>query len=243
MAHHRDLFVPRNSILAAVGDFDVAAMESELRARFECWTDRAPRFAAAAEPVLGTAREIHIEEDRDQLHIHMGHLGIRRADPDWYALLVGDFILGSGPGMTDRLSKKLRDEMGLAYTVYARIARGADVEPGTFSAYIGTAPATRTQALDGMRAEIARFVAGPVEPVEIEEARRYLVGGFVFGFETVDQTADQILQMQRLGLGFEHPAEFVRRIEAVTADEVEAAVRRHIHPDRLVTVTVGRAQT
>jgi zinc protease len=240
-AHHRDLFVPRNAIFAAVGDFDPAAMEGEIRARFESWEDRAPRFAAAAAPVLGTANEIHIEEDRDQLHVHMGHLGVRRADPDWYALLVADFILGSGPGMTDRLSRKLRDEMGLAYTVYARIARGADVEPGMFSAYIGTAPATRTQAVDGMRAEIARFVEGPVEAVEIEEARRYLVGGFVFGFETVDQTADQIVQMQRLGLGFEHPAEFVRRIEAVTADDVHAAVRRRIHPDRLVTVTVGRA--
>jgi zinc protease len=181
-----------------------------------------------------------VEEDRDQLHIYFGHLGVRRADPDWYSLLVGDFILGSGPGFTDRLSKKVRDQMGLAYTVYARIARGADIEPGTFSAYVGTAPATRTQAIDAMRAEIARFVAGPIEEHEVEDARRYLLGGFVFGFETADQTADQIVQMQRLGLGFEHPAEFVRRIEAVTVDDVQAAARRHIFPDRMITVTVGR---
>jgi zinc protease len=239
-AHHRDLFVPRNAIFAVVGDLDAAAMEAEIRKRFDGWADRAPRFPAAPEPALGAAREVHVEEDRDQLHVHMGHLGIRRRDPDWYSLLVADFILGSGPGMTDRLSRKLRDEMGLAYTVYARIARGADVEPGLFSAYIGTSPATRTQAVDGMRAEIERFVAGPVEPVEVDEARRYLVGGFVFGFETVDQTADQIVQMERLGLGFDHPAEFVRRVEAVAADDVQEAARRHIHPDRLVTVTVGR---
>jgi zinc protease len=239
--HHGDLFVPRNAILAAVGDFDPAAMEDEIRRRFEGWADRAPRFAPAAAPLLGAAREIHVEEDRDQLHVHMGHLGVRRADPDWYALLVGDFVLGSGPGMTDRLSRKLRDEMGLAYTVYARIARGADIEPGTFSAYIGTAPAQRARAIEGMRAEIERFVAGPVLASEVEDARRYLVGGYVFGFETADLTADQIVQMERLQLGFEHPAEFVRRVEAVTADDVLAAVRRHIHPDRLVTVTVGRA--
>jgi zinc protease len=242
VAHHRDLFVPRNAIVAAVGDFDVDAMEAELRRRFEGWTDGAPRFAPPPEPSLGGAREIHVEEDRDQLHIYFGHLGVRRSDPDWYALLVGDFVLGSGPGMTDRLSRKLRDEMGLAYTVWARVARGADVDPGTFAAYIGTAPASRQQAIDAMRAEIERFVAGPVLEDEVEDARRYLVGGFVFGFETADQVAEQIVQMERLSLGFDHPAEFVRRVEAVTVAEVEAAARRHIHPDRLVTVTVGRGE-
>ena len=241
-AHHRDLFVPRNAIVSAVGDFDAGAMEDELRRRFEGWTDRAPLFAPPAEPSLGGALDVHIEEDRDQLHIYLGHLGVRRADPDWYALLVGDFVLGSGPGMTDRMSRKLRDEMGLAYTVWARIARGADVDPGTFAAYMGTAPATRKQAIEGMRAEIASYVAGPVLAQEVEDAKRYLVGGFVFGFETSDQVAEQIVQMERLGLGFDHPAEFVRRVEAVTVAEVEAAARRHIHPDRLVTVTVGRAE-
>ena len=70
-------------------------------------------------------------------------------------------ILGSGPGFTDRLSKRLRDQMGLAYTVWARMARSADLEPGTFAAYIGTSPATRNQAIDGMRAEIARFGGAP----------------------------------------------------------------------------------
>jgi zinc protease len=241
VAHHRDLFVPRNAILSAVGDFDADAMEAALRARFEGWSDTPPRFVAASEPVLGDAREIHIEEDRDQLHAYLGHLGVRRSHPDWYALLVGDFVLGSGPGFTDRMSRKVRDQMGLAYTVWARIARSADLEPGTFTAYVGTAPATRRQALDAMRAEIERFVAGPIEEGEIDDARRYLLGGFVFGFETTDQVAEQIVQMERMGFGFDHPAEFVRRIEAVTVDDVQAAVRRSLFPDRLTTVTIGRA--
>ena len=70
-------------------------------------------------------------------HPH-GHLGIRRLDPDFYALLMADLVLGSGPGFTDRLSQRLRDQMGLAYTVFARIARSADLEPGTIlAAYRG----------------------------------------------------------------------------------------------------------
>ena len=240
-AHHRDLFVPRNAIVSLVGDFDPARMEDEIVRRFETWQDRDPRRATSPDPVLGTAREVEVVEDRDQLHLYMGHLGIRRSDPDYYPLLLSDFVLGTGPGMTDRLSRRLRDEMGLAYTVWARIARGSDLEPGTFTAYIGTSPASRGQAIDAMRAEIARFVEGPIEPAELEGARRYLLGSFVFGFETSDQTAEQIVQMERLGLGFDHPAEFVRRVEAVTVEQVEAAVRRHVFPDRLVTVAVGRS--
>jgi len=238
--HHRALFVPRNAMIVAVGDFDVAAMTDELSARFGGWRDEPPRFAPPAAAALGAARAVHVEEDREQFHVYLGHLGVRRRDPDWYSLLLGDFVLGTGPGFTDRLSKKVRDEMGLAYTVYARIARGSDLEPGMFCAYVGTSPATHAQALDAMRAEIARFVEGPIEKHEIDDARRYLLGGYVFGFETVDQTAEQIVQMRRLGLGFDHPAEFVRRIEAVAVADVEAAVRRHVFPDRMITVTVGR---
>ena len=112
--------------------------------------------------------------------------------------------------------------------------------PGTFTAYIGTAPATWRQAQAAMRDEIERFVAGPIEPGELEDARRFLLGSFVFGFETAEHTCEQIVQMDRLALGFDHPAEFVRRVEAVTVDEVQAAVRRHVFPERLVSVAVGR---
>ena len=93
-----------------------------------------------------------------------------------------------------------------------------------------------------MRREIEAFVAGPIEEREVEDARRYLLGGFAFGFETAGLTAEQVVQMERLGLGFDYPARFVERIGAVTLTDVQEAVRRHIHPDRLTTVAVGRVE-
>ncbi len=241
LAHHRALFVPRNTIVAAVGDFDEGEMERELTARFGDWEDRAPIIPKLPEPRLADEpREMHIDQDRDQLHIYFGHLGIRRANPDYHALLLADHVLGSGPGFTDRLSKRLRDEMGLAYTVWARIARGSDLEPGTFTAYIGTSPAQRAQATAAMRAEIERFVAGPLTAQELDDARRYLLGSYVFGFETTDVTAEQLIQMERLSLGFDYPATFVREIQALTVDQVQSAVGRHLFPDRLIAVSIGR---
>lgn len=239
--HHGTHFVPGGTIIGAVGDLPVADMEALLVERFGSWTGPAPRAPSPpAIPFPVQGREVRVEEDREQLHLFLGHLGIRRSDPDYHALLVADLVLGSGPGFTDRLSKRLRDEMGLAYTVHARIARGADVEPGTFTAYIGTSPKTREAALAGMRAEIARFVADGPTDAEVDDARSYLLGSYVFGFETTDVSAEHVVQLERLGLGFDYPAKFARAIAAVTADDVREAVRRHVHPERLVTVMVGR---
>jgi zinc protease len=241
MAHHAAFFVPRNTILSCVGDLPLDEMEAALVAAFGSWEDRAPPLSPVPTPDFPlTGRDIAITEDRDQLHILMGHLGIRRTHPDFHALLVGDLVLGSGAGFTDRLSKKLRDEMGLAYSVSARIARSADIEPGTFSAYIGTSPQTKDIARDGMMAEIRRFVDGGPTEAEVTDAKNYLLGSYVFGFETGDGTAENLLQMERLGLGFDEPANFARAVSAVTAQDVAAAVKRHIFPDRLITVMVGR---
>ena len=68
----------------------------------------------------------------------MGHVGIRRDNPDYYKLLVMDYVLGTGPGFTDRLSARLRDREGLAYTVHGEHHWSADLEPGVFTCYIGT---------------------------------------------------------------------------------------------------------
>ena len=247
VAPHHAWFVPRTSIVAAVGDLPVDEMEALLTSRFGAWPDRAPPSVAVppAPPVASREadpRTVRVEQDREQLHIYMGHLGILRNDPDYLPLLVADLILGSGPGFTDRLSKKLRDEMGLAYTVWARIARGSDVEPGAFLAYIGTSPKTRDAALDGMRAEIRRFIDDGVLEHEVADAKNYLLGSYVFGFETTDVTAEHLVQLERLGLGFDYPAEFARRIAALTPRDVEEAARRHIFPDRLTTVLVGRTE-
>ena len=243
VAHHRGLCVPTNSILAIVGDVDEAEALDLVAERFGAWGGSETPKPALPEPVLGEPRTIHMEQDRDQLHVYLGHVGIRRDDADYYPLMVADYVLGAGPGFTDRLSRTLRDEQGLAYTVYAHLARSADIEPGLFAAYIGTSPDARERAVAGLRHEITRLASGqdPVTPQELDDARSYILGSFVFGFETNPGTAEQLVQLERLGLGLDYPDRFVESVTAVTPDAMQAALARHLHPDRLVCVTVGRA--
>ena len=77
---------------------------------------------------------------------------------------TADHVLGGGPGFTDRLSRTLRDEQGLAYTVYAHLARSADREPGMCTAYMGTSPDTRERAIAGLREQISRLASTAPEP-------------------------------------------------------------------------------
>jgi zinc protease len=242
VAHHRGLFVPSNAILAIVGDVETQVALDLVAERFGAWPGQETPAPELPELTVGAERVMHLEQDRDQLHVYLGHLGIRRDDPDYYPLLVADYVLGGGPGFTDRLSRTLRDEQGLAYSVYAHLARSADLEPGMFTAYIGTSPDARERAIAGLRHEIQRLASGdsPVTDGELDDARSYILGSFVFGFETNTGTAEQLVQLERLGLGLDYPDEFVASISAVTTDQIREALARHLQPDRLVCVTVGR---
>jgi zinc protease len=180
-----------------------------------------------------------IEKDIDQVQIFLGHRGIRRSNPDYYALLVMDYVLGMGPGFTDRLSRTLRDRDGLAYTVYATISHSADREPGRFLAYIATSPDQGPRAIDAIRAEIARIREELVSPEELADAKAYLTGSFVFDYETAEQIAERLIDLHRLSLPFDYPARFADRVNAVTREDIRRVAAEHLHPERSALVIVG----
>src|SRR5256885_8067496 len=112
--------------------------------------------------------------DAAQLHFYMGHVGIRRDNPDYYKLLVMDYVLGTGPGFTDRLSARLRDRQGLAYTVSANISSSSTEEPGVFACYIGTPPQNFDLVKKEFLEELNRIRDERAKDEEVEDAMTYL---------------------------------------------------------------------
>ena len=78
-----------------------------------------------------------------------------------------------------------------------------------------------------------------MSPEELDDAKAYLTGSFVFDYETAEQVARRLVHLHRQGLGFDYPARFAERVNAVTAEEVLRVARKHLHPDALTIVTVG----
>jgi zinc protease len=238
-AHVRRHWVASRAVIAVCGDLDPAAVHRFLERRLADWkTGRTLELGAPPERTPGNRTAAYLA-DRQQVHLYLGHLGIRRSDPDYVPLLVMDHVLGTGPGFTDRISRRLRDEEGLAYTVHANIHGSAGVHPGTFLAYIGTGPDKAGQALRGFIEEIRRIRSEPVLEEELDLAKSYLTGSVLLGHERAARRVGAMVYAQRLGLPFEHLSHLPAAIAEVSVADVRRVARRHLVPEDLVLSGAG----
>jgi zinc protease len=173
----------------------------------------------------------------------MGHLGITRSNPDYDAMVILDHILGSGPGFSDRLSRILRDELGLAYSVGGGMTDSADLVPGYLRVYVGTGPSEADFAVKAVMGQIEAMHRGEFSDDEVARARDYLAGSWVFDYQTVGQRAERLLELERWGLPLEDPLLWPDRIARVSPRAVRAASRRQIDPGAIARVEYGPLRT
>jgi zinc protease len=238
--YYTTYFAPNNTVLAIVGDVAPADVLDQVQQYFGAWTRRdlplKPTFIISRPEGCVTK---HLDRDKEQSHLFLGHLGVTRTNPDFYALLTMDHILGTGPGFTDRISRKLRDEQGLAYTVYANITFSAEAEPGVFTAYIGTSPHNVARAIAGFLEEINAIRTERIGPEELELAQNYLTGSYVFNFETSTQLAHYLIYIERFRLGDDFLWQYPYLINSVTIDDIQRVARQYLDPENYYVAIVG----
>jgi zinc protease len=238
---YRRYYVPQNTMLAIAGDIDKNEVKGMVEATFGKWL-RAAEFGTPEVPWphrQNVPLERFVTASKEQVNVIIGHVGIERNNPDYYVLLVMDTILGSSPGFTSRIPRILRDEQGLAYSTFSNITSSAGLDPGRFIAYIGTAPENLDRAVSGLRGEIMRIVEGGVTAEELEAAKLYLTGSFVFHFQRNSQIAEFLLEAEIYGLGFDYLEKYPELIRAISVEEVTRVTRKYIDPQNLTTVVVG----
>jgi zinc protease len=237
-----DFFVPNNTILSIVGDFKITEILPVVERYFGAWATGVVALTSIPKPVRqAEKREKFVPMPVQQANIYLGHLGIERTNPDFYALQVLDTILGSGAGFTARIPQRLRDELGLAYTTYASITSTAGLDPGRFVAYIGTSPENTKQAVDGLLNEIRRIIAEPVTAGELQDAKDFLTGSFVFAFESSAQIARFLVQAKVYGLGFDYGETYPRLIRAVTTEDIARVAAKYLDTENYTLVVAGPA--
>jgi zinc protease len=240
-AFHAAAYGPDVTTLVVVGDFDPAELRAKVEKLTAGWKPAKRGPVAPPAPPAADKPSLTIVPDKSaaQTHVFVGHLGVKRSDPDFYTLLVMDNVLGTGPGFTDRLSATLRDRQGLAYTVTAQVAGSASDQPGAFTGYIGTFPDKFLWVKDGFLKEVARIRDEPATEAEVDAAKRYLLGSLAFRLATADDIAGQLLAAERYKLGYDFLDTYRAKVGAVTPALVQAAARRHLDPNRLAVVAVG----
>ncbi|QEL18178.1 M16 family metallopeptidase [Limnoglobus roseus] len=240
-AFHKAVFVPNRTTVVVVGDFDSAEMTAKVKKLTANWKKGDDAKPDVPAPPTREKQEQKVISDptASQTHVFIGHLGIKRNDPDYYKLLVMDNVLGTGPGFTDRLSATLRDRQGLAYTVRAMISDSAGEQVGTFTAYIGTFPDKFTWVRDGFLKEFLRIRDELATKTEVEDAKNYLLGSLAFRLTSNSQVAGELLAVERYGLGLDVLEKYRAAVEAVTPEDVLAVAKKHLHPNKLVIVACG----
>lgn len=238
-AHHRKNWVARRAVIAFCGDVDPQAVKRFLDKRLADWNPGRDLPPANTDFPTVAPRTAVFRAERQQVHVYLGHLGIRRADPDYPALVVMDHVLGTGPGFTNRISMRLRDELGLAYTVHAAIHSHAGVLPGPFTAYIGTSPENVGTAVKGFLREIRLIQTELVEPHELELVKNYLTGSFALGFERAGRRAQHLVANERNGLPPGHLRDLVERFAAVDREEIRRVARKHLFPAKPCLAAAG----
>ncbi|MFO1321217.1 MAG: pitrilysin family protein [Burkholderiales bacterium] len=227
------------AVVAVMGD--VSHDQADAIARR--MTDGLPRADGRAKPLpsvasLEAAVMKSIDHPASQSHILMGQPGIRRDDPDYFPLFVGNYVLGGG-GFASRMVEEVRQKRGLAYSAYSYFSPLA--EQGVFQIGLQTKKEQAAQALEVVRDTVRRYVEDGPTAQELEAAKQNLVGGFPLRIDSNRKIHDYLAVIGFYHLPLDYLDQFVQRIEAVTADQVREAFRRRVHPDRMVTVVVGGA--
>ena len=229
----------RGGVLSVAGDADGAEVASAVAAIFGSLGPGDPAPAPAAVP-SGAAppRRSVPTTARDQAHLFLGHLTVRRAHADLPALEAASVILGSGAGLTGRIPERIREREGLAYSAGASAVSGAGLDPGRLIVHVGTSVDTLARAESAVREEIHRLLEGGVTATEFEDARTYLLRREPFRRETPQQWADLQAQSALYGLPYDDPEWVKNGYRSLDRAAVDAALLRHLHPEAL-RVTVG----
>lgn len=236
--HHRQYYVARNAVIALVGALD----RIEAEALAERLVGELPSGAAAPElppvPVLDAPRRIHIEFPSSQTHILAGQAGLQRLDRDYFPLYVGNHILG-GSGLVSRISDEIRDKRGLAYSAYSYFSPMR--APGPYLLGLQTQNDQAESAIGVLFDTVGAFIDEGPTAKELTAAVRNITGGFPLRIASNSDIAGNLAVIGFYGLPLDYLDRFNDQVEAVTRERIRDAYQRRIDPDRMVTVTVGRA--
>ena len=234
---HQQYYVAGNMVIAMIGDID--RNEAELIALQ--LDKQLPKGQAAAKlkstGPLQAAQQEHLEFPSSQTHILVGGIGVKRGDPDWFALTVGNEVLGAG-GFSSRLNKIIRQDNGLAYSVYSHFIPMAS--EGPFLINLQTRNDQTQQALTLLNDTLQSFVeTGPTEE-ELEAAKRHILGSFPLQTASNSSIVDYLGMIGFYELPLDYLDTYIGNIEKVDIAAIKKAFQRVVQPDTLLTVTAGQ---
>jgi len=241
VAFHRKYFGPNNAMLAVWGDFDTKQMIRKIEQAFAEWEKVDLDLPKVPEVRYEFRKTVNIvrKDDVNQSNVYLGHIGGLRSDPDYFALIVMNRILGGG--FTGRLFKNVRSREGLAYSVFGAYSANYDY-PGEFYVGCQTKSESTVYAIQAMLKEVEKIRESEVTDEELALAKDSFLNSFVFNFDTRGEVVNRLMTYEYYG----YPADFLMQIkenvEKVSKQDVLRVAKKHLQPDKVQILAVGRPQ-
>jgi len=229
-----------NGELAIVGDFDEAAVSSEVAELFGDWKSPAS-FTRVPQPyqeVPALRQNLETPDKANAFYVGGQNLAIRDDDPDFPALLLGNYMLGGG-FLNSRLAVRIRQKEGLSYGVGSQLTASPLEKSGAFTAFAIYAPQNAAKLETAMREEIARVLKDGFEEKEIAEAKSGWLQSRQVGRAQDLPLARTLALDLYLGRTLAFDAELEKKVQALTGADILAALRRHIDPSKMTVVMAG----
>jgi zinc protease len=235
---HAARFAPGGLMAVLVGDVEPARAIASTAQAFGDWNaPPAPTITPPPAP-----RATHREQDfvrmpgKSQADIAYGFVGVARLDPDYYATVLLNNVLGQY-GLGGRLGDSIRERQGMAY--YAFSSFEGNVAEGPLLVRAGVAPENVDRTIASIDAEISRMVAEGVTSAELEDSQRYLIGSMPRMLETNGGIASFLQSVEFFGLGLDFDRRLPGLLDGVTVADVNRAARRLLDPARATIVVAG----
>lgn len=238
-AFHDEYYGPALLTLILVGDVDATVAEKEVTTAFSGWTGgKEPDLPATVGGPVDTAREqVVFMPDKTNVSVVWGQAtGLRYRDPDALALRVATDALGGG--MTARLMNTVRNRDGLTYGIYAYMS-GDSFRDGDWRIWANFAPQNLAKGIASTRAEIEKWYANGISAAELAARKGDLTGSYKVGLSTTNGMAGAIQAAVQRGYDLKQLDDYPTKVEALTLDEVNGAIKRHLDPARMVIVEAG----
>jgi zinc protease len=237
---YRRHYVAQQAVVAIIGDLsreEAAAIAEEVTARLPQTARGELTLPAVTRLTAGSTRII--AHPALQSHVLIGAPGIRRDDPDFFPLFVGNYVLGGG-GFVSRITEEVRQKRGLAYSAYSYFSPLR--QQGPFIIGMQTKREQTQEALAVVQKTLREFLANGPSAKELADAKQNIIGSFPLRIDSNRKIHEYLGLIGFYRLPLTYLEDFVKSVQRVTVADVRSAFARHIDPDKLVTVVVGAAE-
>jgi zinc protease len=229
-----------DSIIAVVGDVTEKEIVPLLNRYFKAWTRPEKVLSPPAPtPVFEKTTVRKIDKDITQANIDLGNIGISRENPDYYAVMLMNYILGGG-GFSSRLMDNIRDNRGLAYSVHSGFS--AQKETGLFKVSIQTKNESANEVIEETLKEIRRIQNELVSEKELADAKAYMTGSFPLRLDTSAKIAGMLTAIEIYNLGLDFPQRYPGLINSVTREDIQRVAGKYLQPGKTVIVVVANQE-